>query len=45
MKNQISAIVDAVKLSMKFEDDDLTHRILYADFLASKNYGDEVNSG
>ena len=37
-----SAIVNAVKISMKFEDDDLTHGILYSDFLASKNYGDEV---
>ena len=35
--------MNAVKIAMKLQDDDLTHGILYADYLASKNVGDDVS--
>ena len=37
----LSAIVRAVKFSMKIADDTLTNNILYADYLAAKNIGDK----
>ena len=38
----LSAIVRAVKFSMKIADDTLTNNVLYADYLAAKNIGDKV---
>ena len=42
--NKITAIVNAVKFSMKFADEDLEYNIKYAEILNKKNGSNEVGT-